>query len=405
MGNRMKTCRPLSSNIFATAVYLSIGLIMSALSSSTATAADHISITREVLIESGTNPRGGVKPNAIVQTHEGGYVIAGASNGAWAARVAPSGAVQWRHTGTLYSSGRQTYLGAAMLANDSTVLCGYAHVQDEEGSRGMGLITVVDKSGHVTGEKSIRPEKQEGYAFFGFTACATIGDEVVLIGQLAGEGERRFWLVILDGKGDIKFETIVRGMFGGDLVRVMPNNDFVLMEKQKSPGSNLYESRRIVRMDIHGAIKAEKIIPQALLPVTSVPEDSSPRFIWTDDGFGHLLILDSQLSEIRRVDGTERLLITNRAYSLSDGSLVLLGGQKYEGNTFTASIAWLNRDLNQKQTLVIEPTLASNEIVDAVPTGKPGQFATVRSVGPTYHHLLGRDEKRLGVALTFIQIK
>ena len=186
----------------------------------------------------------------------------------------------------------------------------------------------------------------------------------------------------------------------------MPNGDLVMMQKLRGEVSNILDSRRIVRMDSHGAVNAEKIIPLPLSAVTSVPDDSLIRFIWYGDGSGiaHLLTLDSQLKEIGRVEGTERLLITKRAYSLSDGSLVLFGGQKYEGNTYTASIAWINRDLNQKQALVIEPTLASTNVVDAVPTGKPGEFATVRSVGPTYYHLLGRDEKRLGVALTFVQV-
>jgi hypothetical protein len=366
-----------------------------------ASAADHISITRDVFIESGTSP---INPNAIVQTHNGGYVIAGSSS---AVRVDASGAVQWRYKSNASDFRPPAYLAAAMLADDSTILCGAADTKNVTGIMGLGLMTHLDKAGHVISEQSIRPEQQEGYAFFGFASCTTIGDEVVLIGQLAaplGVVADRFWLVVLDGKGDIKFEKIVRGVTG-TLVRVMPNNDFVLMEKQKRQGSNLYESRRIIRMDTHGDVKAEKIIPLPLRAVTSVPDDPSIRFIWHGDGSGiaQLLTLDSQFNEIGREEGTERLLITERAYSLPDGSLLLFGGQQYVGNTYTASIAWLSPNLNQKQALVIEPTLASTTIVDAVPTGNRGEFATIRLVGPT-HHLLGRDEKRLGVALTFIQV-
>ena len=373
---------------------------------STGTAANHISITHEAFIESGTSP---IDPHVIVQTHDGGYVIAGSSS---AVRVDASGVVQWRYTSNASNDGSTTYSAAAILADDNSVLCGTSYWKDESSYKVAGLISHMAKDGRLISEKVIQPSDGRKYLIAGFSGCTTIGNDVVLSGfaevpgpHSPGVDTRFLWIVVMDKDGNIKNERVLPNLYG-ELIRVMPNNDFVLMDRQKSQGSNVFDGRRVVRMDAHGTIKAQRFIPLGLRTVTSAPNDSSIQFVWDGDGSGiaHLLTLDDQLNETSSVEGTEHLLVTKRAYSLSDGSLVLFGGQQYEGNTYTASIAWLNRDLNQKQSLVIEPTLASTNIADAVPTGNPGEFATIRLVGPT-HHLLGRDEKRLGVALTFIQVQ
>jgi hypothetical protein len=58
------------------------------------------------------------------------------------------------------------------------------------------------------------------------------------------------------------------------------------------------------------------------------------------------------------------------------------------------------------QTVVLQPTYGSVFVDAAVPTGKPGEFATVRSVMSGMRHTLGGpDETRAGVLLTFIQYK
>jgi hypothetical protein len=63
---------------------------MNTLMSSSAAADDHIQITSEILLESGTP----VEARAITQTHEGGYIVAGTNGRAWATRVDAVGSIQ-----------------------------------------------------------------------------------------------------------------------------------------------------------------------------------------------------------------------------------------------------------------------------------------------------------------------
>jgi hypothetical protein len=81
---------------------------------------------------------------------------------------------------------------------------------------------------------------------------------------------------------------------------------------------------------------------------------------------------------------------------------VLFGGRPQGGNAFTASIAWVSPDLSQKQEFVFKPEFSSNEVADAIPTGTPGEFALIRPVLPAIHST-SADDKRIGMALTFVQ--
>ncbi len=80
-----------------------------------------------------------------------------------------------------------------------------------------------------------------------------------------------------------------------------------------------------------------------------------------------------------------------------------LFGNEEEGGPHTAAIAWWRHDLTRNETFVFKPTFASAEISDAVPSGVPGEFATVRLVVPA-RHTLSPSETRLGLLLTFVKI-
>jgi hypothetical protein len=116
-----------------------------------------------------------------------------------------------------------------------------------------------------------------------------------------------------------------------------------------------------------------------------------------------IITLNDQLAAVENVSEHAGVIISKRAYYLPDGSLVLFGGQGYHGNSFSASIAWISSDLEGRSATLLEPPLASDAIVDAVPTGIIGEFATVRLVTPMTE--MGRTEHRLGVVLAFVQIR
>src|ERR1039457_815798 len=123
-----------------------MALFVSALTPASATAVEHIQVTREIFLERG-DPQFFGDPTAIVRTHDGGYVIAGSIDirRAWVARVDAAGKGLWQHAvqGTNKNSWEVSYEGAAMLPDDSAILCGYKQLEDRNI---VGLVTHIDKA-------------------------------------------------------------------------------------------------------------------------------------------------------------------------------------------------------------------------------------------------------------------
>jgi hypothetical protein len=272
-----------------------------------------------------------------------------------------------------------------------------------------GLLTHLDKAGQLLSERLIEPNDGQHHTLTQLNACALVGDEVVALGWGAGP-EKPWplpfgWIVTLDAGGNFKREKFspVATSDTHPILRVMPDRDIVFNTGVAPAESGILQATRIVRIDSSGTIKARSaIVPNSFIQATPTFPDSMIRLVPSSQRTGRIITLNAQLNTTGQLDGRVELIISKRAYYLPDRSLVLFGGQEYHGNSFTASIARINPDLSKKSVLIIEPALASDAIVDAVPTGVPGEFATIRSVSPMSE--MGRSDTRLGVVLAFVQI-
>ena len=167
------------------ALYSVIGLTMNALTPAAANAADHIKVTREIVLEGSE----AVEPEAIVQTHDGGYIVAGYSLRAWATRIDASGKAQWRFARTNAPNSTSYFHGAAVLPDDSTLLCGEVKEKTTDGRRGLptfGLLVHIDKAGKVISEQLISPKDDKRYVPGSLRHCFPFDNGVGVLGGVAG---------------------------------------------------------------------------------------------------------------------------------------------------------------------------------------------------------------------------
>jgi len=322
-------------------------LVLSMTTPCTSFAADHIQVTKELLLESGLP----AQPHAIARTFEGGYIIAGKLGvEAWATRIAANGTVQWRHIVPTGSSApgfpTQQYAGVAMLKDDSSILCGYKKIDSGAGQDLVGIITHIDKSGRVISEREVYPNGDKSYSITYLRGCVT---------------------------------SVNGAQISGDTMRF-----------DKSGQSS--------RFDYFIAIGEDgKIVSEKLLDPTPFPKTSTEDVLRASElHFEHA----AAIGVIAKAEKIE----TKKAFYLPDHSVALFGYHYIGGNAFTASTTWVSADIASSQTFVFEPINASIWVTDVVATGNPWEFATVRPVLPV-QHLIGPDEKRMGAALAFVRFK
>src|ERR1017187_6301397 len=399
-------------------ILLLMGLTMNTLITSKAAAADHIQIVREVLLESERF----AQPRAIVQTHEGGYVVAGEGGpppSAWATRVNAHGEVQWRH---LVSKGSQRrdvrdpqYSGAAMLPDDSAVLCGFKAIEDGKYSRTVGLLSHIGKPAEVISERLVYPNNDTTYELVYLRRCISISDGVLIFGTATRvlddtttprQGKQFGWIVALDPQGNVKWEKLLEQPAGDVTSFAMSGPDVAIASYSRPPIGSV-EAKQINVINSDGVIKAHKVIGGSVMLVQSVIPDPMVRFMPIGGSTNaYLTTLGPQLQDSDHIAGrAEILAAAQRAYYLPDRSIALFGKQQVEANATSASIAWLSADLALNDHLLL-PVFASIQIEDAVPTGKPGEFATVRRVTPSKtRHGFKDGETRTGAILAFVQFK
>lgn len=380
--------------------------------------ASHIKVVREVALEVGRAPT----PHAVAQTKDGGYVIAGSVWVPWATRVDANGNVVWRYELSAYNpstpkEGKGHYNGAALLPDDSAILCGEMELPPPPGkpSGGVaGMLTHLDKTGQVLSHQLLYPNGDKAYSLSYLKKCVPWGDGVAVVGHVSrwlNLGDKHiqefsFWLLALDGKGDIKWEKLIPNPGDGALtgggtfkqIEVMPNGNLMLIASH--PVNNV-PSDKVTRIGIGGDVIGEKVIPGDLTASHSTPSDPSlylfPRLLIPKfDASISLWTLDGDLANAKKLTGKAEGIGTSVFYRLPDGSLFLVGSEYEEGN---AAMAWISADLNKQETYVFKPEHAS-VIWDAISTGKPGKFVTVRR-----SDAISNQDKRQGVVLTFVQVK
>jgi len=378
-------------------------MLVMLLACSTTNVVERFEVTREVLLESGRFPT----PHALIQTKEGGYVVTGIdANKPWATRTDPEGNVQWRHVvppakdGTqsgAYGVGYGVYAGAATMDDDSTLLCGNTDIGWRDKPLIMGMLTRIDKSGQAISHRLFYPQGDERFHLNYLRKCIRWGDGFAVIGQTSRSVGPFFWVLALDAKGDTKWEKLLPGQ-GTLEVLTLSNHDLILSQ----PSLN---GTKIVRLDATGAIQAQRIIPDGVVVRSTVP-DSVIHLISGVGGRTTLRTLNERLEDVGYLAGNAALIHrapinTNADYMLPNHALFLFGYQR-EREVHTATIARLSADLNDLQTFSFQPLWVSAWVDDAVSTGKPGEFATVRTVRRLPHW---PDEKRVGLVLAFIRVR
>lgn len=363
---------------------------MNTLAAPVANAADHIKVTKEILLEP-------AEPGAIVRTADGGYVLAGTTGKAWATRIDATGKVLWRHN--YMNQGKGRFHGAALLPDDSVILCG-----ETEGENVSGLLTHLDRAGKVISEQVLSPAGLSGNRISSLTNCLPFGDGVAVIGKTYSP-TFSYWLLTLDGKGKITSDKLSPDT-GFETVLPLSDHSFVvhsldldhMLVSKIGPGSALQATRKMQKWSI------------LLRPTV---EDRSIRLLTLDDHEkAQVLHLDDKLATIEHIDSqitpkTDSRYL-KRAYIMPDRSLLLFGNQPVghgllSGEAMSASIEWISPDMRHSESYVFEPELASYIVEGAMPTGVPGEFVAARKVVPQ-SQLLGHDEKRDGLVLSFIQI-
>lgn len=360
---------------------LLIGFTMSTLIS-TAEAAEHIKVIKEILLEVGLP----ASPSVVIQTKDGGYVVAGniATQFAWATRVDAKGNMQWRYEAPLSlqlpQRSKATFTSAVTLRNDTTLLCGWKEVREEDRVNIVGVLTNIDKTGKVLSNREIRPQETGDFALSYLLGCQPWGDGFALFGYstlVSGDPQRRpretenfQWILALDSAGEIKWEKLISTTEGLNprAIYVAPDLDLVFQTYRISQNGE-------IRNTVSDNSSSHDLIPQI-----------------TAGADGHWKIAESN-NPLRRnslISNVEPKVL----FSLPNQSIVEFGSKR-RNNAYYAAIGWTSPDRNHSEIYEYGDTLWVN---DAMVTGTPGEFVTVRLVSDS-------AKKRLGMALSFIQIK
>lgn len=357
-------------------IILLIGLIMNSLIPVTAEASEHIKVTKEVHLENGV----GIFPSTIIQTKEGGYVVTGAigTTFAWATRVDAKGQLQWRYQIAPESFEGSNFEGAVTLNDDSTLLCGWKTVPVPGGINVVGVLTHIDKEGKVLSDRAIRPHEPGVFGNSYLKGCLPWGDGFAVIGdtdrvsgppQPPRKTERFYWLFALDAAGNVKWEKLIPTSYGlgprsayvdtdrnlvvgGIRVKVSQSGEIAVLD-QKKPLP--FVPQIIAEADGHWKIDKRNVLPPALFKTELQPKV---------------------------------------AYILPNQTVAQFGSI-VRSNVYYAAIEWESPD--RKQSEIFE-FADFGWVNDAIPTGAPGEFVTIRSRQRS-------DLKQWGMFLSFIQIK
>jgi hypothetical protein len=316
-------------------------------------------IEREVLISPGRVARDGV----LVATPDGGFVVAGNRNGAWAVRLNASGETIWEFADgqdDLKKSvtGDSSFKGAVVLADDSVLLCGAKQLRDS----GIGLLVHVAANGHVLNQKYLKPRNDPKYFYSRIDQCLSWGDGVVLLGHgSASENGSVGWIVNLDAHGNQLWEKT--GDYAASDAMETGNHDLILALRNSLP----VQSAKLVRVGRAGEILASRIITNSnhfFLVHTLAPGDAIR--------FGSIDWPTTTLRTLSRADFTDLApptqftdFYTRRAFVVGDQSVVLLG-QTRIGKSDTAAVARMSANGKLGQPIVFEPPFHSVAATDGV---------------------------------------
>jgi hypothetical protein len=377
---------------------------------SNADSRNHIVVSREVVLEPGNAT---IDPTAIVKTSDRAYIITGRDfDQPWALKVDGQGTVIWTHRygekGKLGYDSR--YSGAVALQDGSVLLCGTVDLVPPTIHRPpqiFGMITKVDRRGSVISNMRLTAgEKDQPDHTDIIDRCVRTRSGAIATGYAINnpglDAVEFYWLIGVEDGGSVQWRrtipvqpaepgeaastTGIRDllpMLNGDLVLITYQN---LALKVTATGT----LKNSGRMEV--PIRSVSAVEGASFPLRSMPELGTARITAFDQN------LDSAGTALRsHSDGLMRSAI----FELSDKALAVFGSGTNAIGTASAAVGWVSPTGDESESLVLQPPPAiSIKVAAVVPTGVPGEFATVRrNVSLTDD----KADSRSGVILSFVQ--
>lgn len=162
-------------------------------------------------------------------------------------------------------------------------------------------------------------------------------------------------------------------------------------------------ANRVTKINAHGDIVNSIVIPHKAILIQPTHEDEVTRVLSIPYDETRIYVFDDKLGKIGETKVGADINVPTKSYLLDDKSIILFGHTKSLENSYTASVVWLSPDRSRSEEYIFKPQYSST-IVDAIPTGKMGEFVLARVVWPV-HHVFGPNEKRLGTLITFLEVK
>jgi len=392
-------------------------IIFLCLIASTFAQENSLTITRSVVLEPGFVPHA----NVMLRMSDNGFLIAGSIPGigqAWATRTDASGKAKWRyvlaaHDGHPYQAFYPEYWGAVAMPNGDSFLCGQMPVLPHGHST---LLTHLDPDGNLIEERLYLSKNN---AFFGDNVrhCVPSENGFLAIGSafngtpsnVSGSTIRtanvNYWIVKFDFEGNTIFEKFI--------ISTLDKIDDVDVLETAADGSLLLVGQRLDRTELvqlssAGEVVLSRTMPGLFRAVQPVGARKNVQLISATTTPVTMITLNGKLQETGRLVKDQEAGNVREAYRLPDGSLVLFGDKSSpQRSDYRARVMTLDASFERGETILLEPD-DENSCCDgyAVPTGNPGEFASVRSaIKRLKPHPSNDNFQRIGAVIDFIETR
>lgn len=351
-------------------------------------------LVREVVLENGALP----DPLAIERLTDGGFVIVGRmpkDKAAWATKVDANGSVQWRYLVTSVNpepgGSYPEFTGVAATPDGGALLCGRMDIGQPRKPTINGLLVRFDKIGRLVNKQFIAPPPGSEVSHVAFLdRCVAWPGGFALTGRVTrySAGGRRddfHWIVAVDSEGTIQWQRLISKQSVGSgapgQVRTMPDGSLIIAVIQGA-------DTEVLRVDTRGELRARSAVPGHLRLVQSLTPHADPELFdcYGGPSRGRFVQLTADLhisAETVLPFSPEYTCgpaqYAMQLYSLADGSLVLFGHRYTHGSNVAAAVKWDATFSSDRPQLF--PTPPSWWFYAAMPSGKLGDFATVRVTG------------------------
>jgi hypothetical protein len=372
-------------------------------------APSHITVAREVLLESGNTS---IEPYGMIRTSDGRYVIVGRDfKQPWATQVDAQGNVVWRYEyPTTSNIPDSQYNDAVQLPDGTVLLCGTLRLNPtQEGPVLVGLFTRIDGHGKVVSQTQTSAEPSSSSHLDHVDRCAASANGVIAVGHSSRhlrvppradpiELEDSYWLISLDDAGAIRWQKKVLVPYSAamhtsltsGLRALIPLNDgyFVVVSEEKTAS----------RFSAEGELKNSGEMEIPVLPTSLAGTTETNLGSIHQRGNPDVTTLDRQLKVISSTRAVHSEgLYRNFVFVLPDGALSVFGSLESANGAYTAAVGWIAPHSERVESLVFRPSYGSPWIGAVVPTSVAGEFATARMLIP--------HAERSGVMLAFISFQ